>query len=179
MRAALINSRQSQIIAHRSMKSSRIAWRWAMGEAVKHRVFFQALISMAIFLLAMPSLFSSTTAVDKLENAYRSRLIKDPIEAIIFFLERARTESISGWQSVGFMILTLGIPWLIFIGLGKLFNLVAPAYNFYWGDYMGFYDKRRVAQNIFWTVIVLGILVYLSDSIFRLFISDNLKVFSE
>lgn len=115
-------------------------------------------ISISIMPFVLPSSFSAPAAIDKLEKAYQSGVIKDPIEAMIF-LERAKNDSTARWVYFLPTILSYGIPWLIFWGLGKIFSVVAPAYNFYWGDYVSYYDKRRTAQNIFWIVIVLGIVV--------------------
>jgi hypothetical protein len=116
------------------------------------------IISLVIMMLVIPPSFDSSAAIDKLEKAYQSGIIKDPIEAIIF-LERAKVDPSNKLALIMPMILTFSIPWILMLGLGKLFSVIAPAYNFYWGDYVSFYDKRRSARNIFWTVIVLGIIV--------------------
>jgi len=114
-------------------------------------------ISIALMLFLLPPSPSSPFAADKLEEAYRSGLIKDPIQALIL-LERARGET-GRLDYIAPMMLAFLVPWIILFGLGKLFSVIAPPYNFYWGDYIGYYNKRRSAQNIFWTVVVLGIIV--------------------
>jgi hypothetical protein len=116
------------------------------------------IISFAVMFLVLPPSYSYPLAIDKLEAAYKSGTIKDPIEAMIF-LERAKNDPSTRWLIIPPMILTFGAPWIFIFGLGKLFSIIAPAYNFYWGDYVSYYDKRRSAQNVFWTVVVLGIIV--------------------
>ncbi len=116
------------------------------------------IISLVIMMLVIPPNFDSSAAIDKLEKAYQSGIIKDPIEAMIF-LERAKVEPSARLSLIFPMILTFSIPAILMLGLGKIFSVIAPAYNFYWGDYVSYYDKRRSAQNVFWTVIVLGIIV--------------------
>jgi len=114
-------------------------------------------ISVIVIILILPTMSRTSSVADALEKAYQSGAIKDPIEAIIF-TERERSKS-SGTVFMVPMIVALIVPWLASWILGKILNVIAPSYNFYWGDYVGYYNKRRSAQNIFWTVIVLGIVV--------------------
>ena len=115
-------------------------------------------LSMLIFLTAFFSFAMNTTAADKLDVAYENGTIKDPIEAMIF-LERAKQESFTAAQFLPLLALSMLLPYALFFGLGKLVGILAPSYNFYWGDYIAYLDRRKSAQNIIWTVVILGVIV--------------------
>jgi hypothetical protein len=101
-----------------------------------------------------------TTPATLLETAYKNGVIKDPIEALIF-LEKARAANHFGLKFVGVMILVFAVPFAVASGVSFVLPRLYPSYNFYWGDYIARYDKRRSNLRILWTVVVLGILVSL------------------
>jgi len=127
------------------------------------RLSFMIPIAIGAGLFALSTLtltFSSKSAIDQLEIAYKNGVVKDPIEAMIF-LERAREASkYKDTLTYGiFAVLSYLIPWSIWSLLRKFIPTISPSYNFYWGDYIAYFDKRKSTANIFWTVIVLGVIV--------------------
>ena len=132
----------------------------AFNNIVENRWFtmFPFFAGMLLFMFLGFRFVYSDSPSKLLEQAYNSGEIADPIEALIF-LERAKEASQS---SPRFFLIFLGsvmIPLLLFWGFSKILPWIAPSYNFYWGDHIVFLDKRKNVQNIFWTVIVLGIIV--------------------
>ena len=97
-----------------------------------------------------------------LELLYRNGQIKDPIEAIILTEQMKQSAAASPERTANmliFIILSFAIPFGIAWIVENTIPYFAPAYNFYWGDYVKDYDKKRTALNIFWTVFILGIIV--------------------
>lgn len=104
------------------------------------------------------------TAANLLQEAYNKGDLQNPIEALIF-LEKARVSQDSSLSFTLIMIVSMGLP-LAFSGvLYLILPRIFPSYNFYWGDYMALYDKRQGRVKVFWTVIVLGILVSIAASL--------------
>jgi hypothetical protein len=104
--------------------------------------------------------FNNKEPVAVLESAYKNGEVKDPIEALIL-LEKARNAEHIGAKFIGYIILCFLLPFVLSWLASLLLPRLYPSYNFYWGDYMSVYDKRKNSMEIFWTVIVLGVLVSL------------------
>lgn len=119
-----------------------------------------AIGSVLFLVIALNSSLSTKPAIDQLEAAYKSGVVTNPIEAMIYFeraKDAARNQGISVYLITAF--LSYVSPSLIWWLIGKYIPVIAPSYNFYWGDYVAYYDKRKSTQGVFWTVVVLGILV--------------------
>jgi hypothetical protein len=123
-------------------------------------------IFVPMILAMVLSLWVSTTFLEdrslgvSLETAYKNGQLKDPIEALIF-LEKRRAAQHMGGKFFAVMMLSFSLPAALFWVMSRLLPRVYPSYNFYWGDYKVFYDKRKSTMRIFWTVVVLGVLVSL------------------
>ena len=64
------------------------------------------------------------------------------------------------------------LPFLLLIPLLPLNGLIYylfPLYNFYWGDYVRIYDRKKNIKNIIWIGVVLAIIV----SVFSSFLYDK------
>jgi hypothetical protein len=80
--------------------------------------------------------------------------ITDPVKAIIA-LEKYKNEQKTQYLP----IVTMFIVALITFGFPFIAQIFSKPYNFYWGDYIAYYDRLKRRQNILWTVVVLGIIV--------------------
>jgi hypothetical protein len=113
------------------------------------------LVLMTIVLSLIPA---NDGAATQLEAAYGAGTVKDPIQAMLL-LEKAH-EAYSPYLR---NMLIMGVAWvaplLVSWSVGKVIPIVAPSYNFYWGDYVQYYDRRRTMQFVFWSVVVLGVIV--------------------
>jgi hypothetical protein len=108
-----------------------------------------------IFFMTQPSHQAGTL----LEQAYRSGQITDPIQALIFVEKLQEKPIFNFWGGVLAALVSFGAAPTAFWGTGKLLKWMLPSYNFYWGDYVAEFDKRKNILWVFWTVIVLGIIV--------------------
>jgi hypothetical protein len=99
---------------------------------------------------------NSAAIVDQLQTYYDSGRIKDPIQAIIE-LERLKSDR-SMWPFYLFPI-----PLLVAVAVVWSLQYLVPnftrSYVFYWGDAVARFDKTRGIIKVFWTTIVLGLLV--------------------
>jgi hypothetical protein len=134
---------------------------------INNPFFYFVPVFIGIFVL-MPIMMQYTiqrdTAANLLQEAYNKGDLQNPIEALIF-LEKARVSQDSSLSFTLIMIVSMGLP-LAFSGvLYLILPRIFPSYNFYWGDYMALYDKRQGRVKVFWTVIVLGILVSIAASL--------------
>jgi hypothetical protein len=108
------------------------------------------------------------SAIDALEQAYKSGKIVNPIESLIFY-ERAKLENSSS-RFLIFMLSSFLIPFFIVQLFSTLYPKFSMSYVFYWGDLIGKFDKRKNLQRIFWIVIVLGVIASIIAGLFlRLF----------
>ena len=112
---------------------------------------------LLVFLVGQ-TIASPTTAIAQLEKAYKEGLVKDPVEAVLL-LEKVKSTTYFSWKSLLMYTLALALPYIVLWLLRRTVLKLYPPYNFYWGDYIAYYQKCENAQNILWTVVVLGILV--------------------
>ena len=96
------------------------------------------------------------TAALELERLHKAGEISDPIEALITF-EKLKHER-GFLPTLAPIIIAFGIPFLFFALAIPTLPRFFPSYNFYWGDYVQSFDKRRSITKVFWSAIVLGIL---------------------
>lgn len=96
---------------------------------------------------------------DKLQNAYDVGVIKNSIEAIIFVEKTKNTYSFLH-DTLPFCIAFIS-PMIVFAIVGLILPKFYPSYNFYWGDYIPFFDKKRSVVKLIWTVVILGVLASL------------------
>ncbi len=94
---------------------------------------------------------------DSLQSAYESGTVKNAIEALIH-IERIKNARSFVDTTLPFCIAFV-TPLFIFYLLASILPKIYPSYNFYWGDYIPYFDKRKNAIRIIWIVIILGILV--------------------
>ncbi len=122
-------------------------------------------LALAAFFGFLIGLFLAPSRQDVgtlLEQAYKTGSVKDPVEALIF-IEKAKQQQGLGTVFGGLvgMVALASIAWFAL----KLLPWLMPSYTFYWGDYIPIYDRRTKLQSIFWTVIVLGVLVSIASGI--------------
>lgn len=110
------------------------------------------LVAMFLLVITMTFIFApAKQAVEDLERQYSEGKVDDAIQALIF-LEKAR-------HSDRFVIILVPLvaPFALFGFIALLLPKVFLAYNFYWGDYIGVFDKRRAFLKVVWIVLVLGV----------------------
>lgn len=99
-----------------------------------------------------------------LQQQYDSGLIRDPIQAIIA-LEKIRNSR----SLFGVLMPMLGgfvAPAVCILIFSFIAPRVSPSYNFCWGDYIAYYERRRQIQTVIWTVVVLGLIVAIAANFF-------------
>jgi hypothetical protein len=129
---------------------------------VNHRWFLilPMLIGLVLMNVASDRLLRSKEPVTVLESAYRRGEVQNPIEALIL-LENTRNEGHMTLRIVAILLFAMLSPFALAAIAFRLAPRMLPSYNFYWGDYMATYDKRRGVMKIFWSVVVLGIIASL------------------
>lgn len=120
-------------------------------------------VGLVLIWLVTSFVSPSLSAVDQLEAAYRAGHITNPIEAMIF-LER-RKASPSFLNSAISLWVPLLLPYAVFAGVAYLAPRLFRSYVFYWGDAIALHDKWASSVKIFWTIIVLGMLVSIAGGL--------------
>lgn len=127
----------------------------------------RAVMSLVLVVfIALSSLFFSLfggKGIDLLEQLHREGKMTDPIDAMIF-LERNRYTFRGSAMP---MMLAMAAPLLFIFGGVALLAKLFPAYNFCWGDYVPVFEKRKSMTRVFWTVVVLGLLVSLAAGVIQ------------
>ncbi len=130
------------------------------------------IIPMMVNLLS--SLNKSNIYIDKIETAWKSGELTDPIEAMIALervgvTDRVPTEIV--FKPIGIGVLVFVILILVVWGIQYFF---AP-FNFCWGDYIKVYEKKQAqGKFIFITVILLSIIVPICISIISSLIQNSI-----
>ena len=150
----------SSLLEERLVKVKRFAPNQLGRVSSLYIVFFlTTLVALALASAVTLEGNKGSQPVQQLETAWRSSLIKDPIEAMIM-LEKAHTHDYAteSWLplkvmgAIGFVILVLGTLW----ALAVKYYLV---YNFCWGEYAELFRRRENARR-FWVVVVLvGVII--------------------
>lgn len=139
---------------------------------LNHRVvsFMLAGATFVSFAIAIEYLRPKIDIASQLERAYKQGQLNHPIEAMIF-VERAqaRNQSPENWALM--MLTAFSVPPLIVFGLAGLLSRVHMPYVFYWGDQIHKYDRARSHINVFWIVIVLGLLVSIAAGLLTNYLS--------
>jgi hypothetical protein len=112
---------------------------------------------MVLMTLLFPFLVMDTKSHVRLQTLYETGVLTDPVKAMIE-LERMRNEKTPG-GFLRMMGVSLGIPLVLLVLAPVILPWIRPSYNFYWGDYVAIFDKRRQRRNVIWTVLVLGLIV--------------------
>ena len=145
-------------LEERLKKTRIVSWPYLAS-----RRWFGSLIPMLVILVLMPlflnNLGTETDALSQLEEAYQGGSVENATEALIFF-ERAKQEGRGFRFSLMFGSI-MALPFVIVFGGGYVLSWLFPAYNFYLGDYVAYYDKRRSISRIVWGVFVLGVVASL------------------
>jgi hypothetical protein len=145
----------------RIKKTTRTSWPYFLSRPILFAVpmlfglFFATLISNFV----SPSL----SAVDQLESAYKSGQITNPIEALILLERHKATPGIM--NSTLTLWLPLFLPYFFFAALVYLTPRLFRSYVFYWGDTVIGHDKWVAWVRLFWTIIVLGVLVSIAGGL--------------
>jgi hypothetical protein len=127
------------------------------------------MIVATITFLVLSTFFSaSKSAVQQLQVEYEAGQIGNPIEAIIR-LEQLKTSE--PFYQIMLLLTRFVLIWGI-VGFFHYFGpKIAKSYVFYWGDAVAAYDKTRGMVKVFWTTIVLGLVVsVLSGWMLQLFL---------
>lgn len=133
----------------------------ASGRAVmKYVLPFVMILTMA-FMVHLVSDLSNTSdkiGLEHLRSAWKKGDVKDPIE-IMFEIDALRHSSRGQENIVLPMVAMLGVMILVTIGplVGQIVNYLSPSYNFYWGEYITAYDRRKTRVNILLITIVGGV----------------------
>ena len=145
-------------LEERLKKTRIVSWPYLAS-----RRWFSSLIPILVILVVMPlfvnNLDTETDALSQLEEAYQGGSVENATEALIFF-ERAKQEG-RGFRTSLMLGGIVVVPLVIVIGSGYVLSWLFPAYNFYLGDYVAYYDKRRSVSRIVWGVFFLGIIASL------------------
>ncbi len=94
----------------------------------------------------------------KIEQEWKAGKYKDPIEVMIL-IEKSKTTKVSfgnnSIQQLGILVSIIIVLVIILFIVKKLY----PFYNFYWGDYIKEYDKKKSIRKYILVIIVTGIIV--------------------
>ncbi|HEX6371043.1 MAG TPA: hypothetical protein VF006_19150 [Longimicrobium sp.] len=137
----------------------------ASNYIVQHRWFM--VLPLVIAVLLSISLMQRVQAeglrstLNQIEAEHKRGTLTDPIEAILLIERERLATNYSGLRTVAVIGLSYVAPMVFFWLFSKLAPWLFPAYNFYWGDYRAFYDRRRQINNVIWIVIILGLVVSL------------------
>jgi hypothetical protein len=123
---------------------------------------------MMLSVVTMSILTSQFTPGKKshvlLQQQYSAGQLHDPIQALIA-LERIKNERTVISELLPLLI-GFGAPFLGIVLISFVAPRLSPSYNFCWGDYVAYYERRKQIQMIFWTVIVLGLIVAIAANFF-------------
>lgn len=145
-------------LEERLRKTRIVSWPYLAS-----RRWFGSLIPMLVVVVVMSFFLDNfgteSDALFQLEEAYQGGSVENATEALIFF-ERAKLEGRGFRFSLMFGVIMV-LPFVIVFGGGYVLSWLFPAYNFYLGDYVAYYDKRRSVSRIVWGVFVLGVVASL------------------
>lgn len=130
----------------------------------KFSVFFVMIISIVTINLVTSIYSPSKKTHAILQQQYDAGKFHDPIQALIA-LEQIRNERTFLSETMP-MLMGIGLPLLVFFVLSFVLPRISPSYNFCWGDYLTYYERRKQVQMIFWTVVVLGLIVAIAANFF-------------
>jgi len=128
------------------------------------------IVFMAVSLIFVVSVFAATlrvatqkdqlklAAIEKVEEAYRRGVIKDPLEAVIM-LEKESLKALPTINLIKRPILIAGGLFLFFVALWLFTNRLFPACNFCWGDYLNLYERKLAIRRYILIAVITGIIV--------------------
>lgn len=147
-------------IEERVQKLRRIAWQ----RALERPYVAMFIMVLALFIIGFTiSAYEPAVPIHaQLDSLYKAGRITDPVQALVF-IEKSRALRPLG-NFLMQMSLAVGLVFGLAFGLPKLAEVSGSSYVFYWGDAIAAYDRRRSAAFIFWTVVVLGLLVGLGST---------------
>ena len=93
-----------------------------------------------------------------LQDQHRKGLINDPIE-VYLTVELKRNSKMLTELMLPALALGFGIPFLVGFVATQLWTRMAPAYNFYWGDYKAVWDRKQNVLRTIWVVGILGLVI--------------------
>lgn len=133
------------------------------------------LLTLLPFLIAVPRLTQSENQkIDAIETQWRNGEFKDEVE-VIFAIERVRVNE----RGLGALLLPLGsmfaapTVFLFLVTSGSYFwARYFPVYNFLWGDYVRYYEKRRSVARF----VLIGVIFTIIISVFANYISALLGI---
>jgi hypothetical protein len=135
----------------------------------KWAVIWVMVASMVLMVFLTAQFSPSRNTHILLQKQYDAGQLHDPIQALIA-LERIKNEQ-SMLNELWPMLASFTLP-LMLLGSSTVASKISPSYNFYWGDYVGYYDRRRQFQKVIWTVVILGLLVAVAAN----FVSKKLGI---
>lgn len=141
-------------IEDRLRRTKTIAWAALMNSRYGLIVF--VLVIMSVIIIAPHLLDASKKSHVLLQELVDSQQVKDPIQALIA-LEKIKNEK--SLFSILAPLISVALAGTFPLWLNSVMPWFSPAYNFYWGDYIAFYDRRKNVRNVVWTVIILGVIV--------------------
>lgn len=142
-------------LEERIKKVRKIPWGYLMS-----REYLLPLVLVLAMFIGMSFSFRSIPHSDTgalLEAQYKAGKVANATEAlIIVYKDQDRcTNDISPLRMIGTMIVPMLVIFLVIAAVPRL----SKPYIFYWGDYIQPYNRRRTVLQIFWTVVVLGLVV--------------------
>lgn len=145
-----------------------IAW-----EAVFAKKWTSLALMFAVMMLALLGstyLKTPDTTYVELESLYKTGKLANATEALIAL------ERIKAHRSDIAMMIPIFSVWIalfvVIVGGGYLLPRVSPSYNFYWGEYVGYFDKRIRVRNAVFTLVLLSLVV----SVLGNFVSKKLGI---
>lgn len=138
------------------IKPTRIAaWEILLEKPIAMPIML--LISLSIFLAFFGLLIPKDSHM-VLQKQYEQGLLKDSIQAMIE-LERINNDRKPGTLLFVVLLFSFLVPAACWVFPAKIFPLLRPSYNFYWGDYVVVIDRRRRLRSTIGTVVILGLIV--------------------
>jgi hypothetical protein len=142
-------------LEERVKKTRSVAWGYLFSSRLV--LLGVAYLGMILSTVTLAKFDRSSAIADELERLYATKVVTDPIQALIT-IERLKSAATFEHMFLP-LFASVMAPLVVFGSLAFLLPRAFPSYNFYWGDYIAQLDRRRNIVKVFWTVVVLGIIV--------------------
>lgn len=142
---------------------------FAPAQLLRKRSSFVPITGLLVFFVMLGQLFlidksmnkNGITEFDSMELAHKAGTLNDPIEAILQvgrLLAKHQHENASFLKEMWPMLAIFALPVLLIV-LGYSYVYLQPIYNFLWGDYVPFYERRKARARLILGGVVLTIII--------------------
>jgi len=146
----------SSLLEERLEKIKRFAPNQLSKQA--SRLFVAAILPIVMLGALFAAMLSPTVKVaDRLEAAWKAGIIKDPIQALIFSQRQQESQGAFVWPFAA-IAMAIAIPVLLTL-VWAFFYRYYPIYNFYWGEYVEYFNKRESARKFWLVVVAVGLVL--------------------